>query len=288
MSKCLVCGIILLASSVCVAADAAASPKDTPAVVKEAVSSPSGGLNDIVLPSKDTSEYWVIRSYTVNELTAFLTKKRAEMKTKLGYFKSCIEQIGKTQDMLAADVKGVNDPALRAKAMGVFDTLEAKGTPIPPRQLSWDEVVEIGMKFEVSEGYSPIELEGQELDEFKSILKNKEQLCIKVRKETTQYADTIVKAWLYLGSIDKQKEFRYYVMDQKQQKEKVEEDKRMAYQQQQLDTIRQRNAAKQDAIWQEREQARKDSVEARRQADADARGRQRRLMDDYSQNGYSY
>jgi hypothetical protein len=277
----IICGMVIIVSFVCVAADATGSAKNVPVAAKDVNTVASGGLSDVVLPSEESAEYWVVRSYTVNELTSFLTKKRAELRGKLEYFKSYIEQIGKTQDMLASDIQGANDPVLRAKALGIFDELASKDITIPKKQLSWEELVEVGMKFKVSEGYSPIDVNGQELDDFKSILKRNEQFCIKVRKETLVLVDMVVKGWLYLGTIDKQKEFRLYVIDQKQQKEKAQEGKRLVSQEQHREARKQQNLTEQQNVWQEKQDARKQRYN-------DTRERQQRMENNYSQNGYSY
>jgi hypothetical protein len=283
MLKYLACSLVVIMSSVCIAADGSAA-KEAPAA-KDVNNVMTGGLYDVALPSQDSPKYWVIRSRAVNELTAFLTKKRTEMREKLAYFKSYIEQIGKTQDMLASDIKEANDPTLRAKAYGIFDELESRNTAVPPKRMSWEELVELSMKFEVDEGYTPVDINEQELVDFKTILKKDEQFCMKIRKETSNLADMVVKAWLYLGTIDKQNEFRRYMVDQKQQKEKAQEEKSAAFREQQKQAIRQQNMTEQQNAWQDKQDAKREAYNRARQ---EARDRQARLSNSYAQSGYSY
>ena len=280
MCKYIIGGLVLIISSACVATEAVESPNDVIAKPAEVNAATNGSLSNIVLPSKDSTEYWVIRSQAVNELISFLTKKRAELRSKLEYFKSYIEEIGKTQDMLASNIQGSDDPNLRAQALGIFDEMQSRGIAVPKKPLSWEELVEVGMRFEISEGYLPVDINEQELVGFKNTLKKNEQLCIKVRKETLEVADKAVKAWLYLGTIGKQKEFRFYVIDQKQKQEQAREERHLARQEQNRAARNQQRLDEQQNIWQEKQQGRTERIN-------DARERQSRREDVYSQNGYS-
>jgi hypothetical protein len=294
MSKQIIFGlvIILLVSSLCAAADQVPTEKDVPVtadvnIPADVNNSGPDGLDGIELPAKDSEEYWVIRSHAVAELTSFFTQKRAEMKEKLVYFKNYIEQIGKTEDMLAADIQGADDPVLRAKAFGIFDQLESKNIAIPKQPLSWEELVEVGMKYVLSEGYSPIDMNDQELVGFKDILKKKEQFCLKVRKETSDLANMIVKGWLYLGTIDKQKAFRLYVIDQKQLEKQAQEEKRNAIKAERKDAKNQQRLKGQDNRWQQKEDRRQNLEQEKL---ANTRERYQRQRDRYDQynNGYRY
>jgi hypothetical protein len=210
-------------------------------------------FNQIKLPSRDTAEYWVVRSQAVNELTSLLTKKRSEVKVKLSYFKDYIAQIGKTDEVLASDIQGSDDPKLRAQVFGILEELENRNIPIPKKPLSWDELVGAGMKFILSEGYLPVDIEGQEeLDNFKKILERKEQFCIKVRKETDGIVAVAIKSWLYLGTIEKQKEYRLYVNRQQQEKQALE-GKRQAIREEKVAADRQRREQEKQNIWQARQ-----------------------------------
>jgi hypothetical protein len=270
MYKQIVSGLVvaLLASFVCGADKAVEATKDAPMPAKEAEESTYGGLEDVVMPARDSTEYWIVRSQAVNDLTSFLTQKRADLKEKFAYFTAYIDQIGKAEDMLSSSIEGTDDPAVRAMALGITEELESKKITLPKKPLSWEELVEFSMKYILSEGYSPIYIvDEEEMESFKNILKRKEQFCLKVREETLGIVDKTIKAWLYLGTIEKQKEFRLYMLDQKKQKAQVREEKRREILDKQGEAARQRREMQKDAIAQEK---------------------QSRLQNRYYQNGYYY
>jgi hypothetical protein len=211
-------------------------------------------FDQIKLPSVDTAEYWVVRTQAVTELTSFMTKKRSEVKAKLGYFKDYIDQIGKTDEAIVSNMQGADDPKLRLQVLGVLDNLESKNIPIPQKPLSWEELVEFAMKFVLNEGYLPVTIEGQEeLDNFKKILERKEQFCIKVRKDAEAIVVVAVKSWLYLGTIDKQQDFRLYMLNRKQQEKQAVEDQRRAILDDKVAADRQRREQEKQNIWQNRQ-----------------------------------
>jgi hypothetical protein len=245
--------VVLLASFVCVAENAAPAAKNAPAEAKTEAA-PYGGLEEITLPAKDSAEYWVVRSQAVNDLTSFLTQKRAELKEKLSYFVAYLDQIGKTEDMVASNIEGTDDPAVRAMALGITDELQNKNITLPKKPLSWEELVEFSMKYIESEGYSPIDIVGdEEMASFKNILKRKETFCLKVREETLGIVDKAVKSWLYLGTIEKQKDFRLYMLEQKQQKAQAREEQRKAIIEKQGEAARQRREMQKDAKAQDKQ-----------------------------------
>jgi hypothetical protein len=244
----------VLAGFVSVAEDVSETTKNTPTPAKEAEVSTYSGLEENVLPAKDETDYWVIRSQAVNELTSFLTKKRAELKEKLAYFTEYLEQIGKTEDMLASNIEVKDDPETRAMALGIIEKLGEKNITLPKKPLEWDQLVEFSMKYIQNEGYSPIFIvDEDELESYKSVLKRNEQFCMKVRNETLGLVDKIVKAWVYLGTIEKQKDFRLYVLEQKKIKEQTRDEKRRAILDTQAEAARQRREMQKEAIAQEKQ-----------------------------------
>lgn len=256
--------LALLTSFVSAVETAAPAESNQPAAAK----APYGGLEDITLPPQDTAEYWVIRSQAVNDLTSFLTQKRAELKEKLAYFADYITLIGKTDDLLASTIEVTDDPAIRAMALGITDKLESKDITLPKKPLTWNELVEFSMKYIQSEGYSPVYLvDEEELTSFKNILSRNEQFCQKVRTETLGVVNKIIKSWLYLGTIEKQKDFRLYMLEQKKIKEQSREEKRRAILDTQAEAARQRRETQKQNVFQER---------------------QSRLQNQYNQGGYYY
>jgi hypothetical protein len=184
---------------------------------------------------------------------------------------------------LASNVPGADDPVLRAKVLGILDAAENRNITLPKKRLSWEEMVELGMKYILREGYTPVDINDAELVGFKEILRSKEQFCMKVRKETLDLVDKAVKAWLYLGSIQKQEEFQLYVINQKQQEKAIREGKRQAFQEQQGQIVRERQEAERQQIS-EGKQARRQNMEQERLQSASER--QSRMREAYDKQGY--
>jgi hypothetical protein len=246
--------VVFLGSFICVAEDTTSAAQNSMASAKDANVAPYGGLEEVTLPTRDSTEYWVVRSQAVNDLTSFLTQKRAELKEKLSYFVAYLDQIGKTEDMVASNIEGTDDPAVRAMALGITEELQNKNITLPKKPLSWEELVGFSMKYILSEGYSPIYIvDDEELESFKNILKRKEQFCLKVREETLSIVDKAIKSWLYLGTLEKQKDFRLYMLEQKQQKAQAREEQRKAILDKQGEAARQRREMQKDAIAQDKQ-----------------------------------
>lgn len=270
MYRKLTIGLILLAlTNVVIAAEKAMSAESNEIKVDQ--NEPNYALSDlegIKLPQKDDMEYWVIRSQAVNELTSFLTTKRANLQAKLVYFVDYINLLGKTDDMLSADIEISDDPLLRVKALGIEEELAKKNISVPKKPLDWEQLVEFSMRYIMSEGYSPIQiLDMDELESFKNILSRNEQFCMKVRKDTNDIVDKVVRSWIYLGMIGKQKDFRLYVVEQEKLKKETRDRQRQAILEKQAEEARQRREMQKQTIWQER---------------------QNRLQNQYNQGGYYY
>jgi hypothetical protein len=139
------------------------------------------------------------------------------------------------------------------------------------------------MRLVLDQGYSPVDMNDEELEGYKNVLKRNEQFCMKVRKETSDFADKVVRAWLYLGSINKQNEFRLYVLEQKQQKEADAAAKKAAFVEQQRQMRTDQIKAEQQDNWQQKQDRRKAVNDEKLE---NIREKQRRMRDYYSQNGY--
>jgi hypothetical protein len=208
------------------------------------------------LPDKDSEEYWVIRSAAINELTAFLTKKRTEVKTKIQYFKDYMGTIGLdyTKDFFAADIQVPNDVRLRAQILGILDKIEAKNIKLPQKPFTWEELVSLAMKMEMEEGYTPMQIENEEeLEQFKIILDRKEKFAIKVREEMEKYVQTAIKGWVYLGQMNKQEDFKVFALQVSEKKKQDQEAKRQALLEEKTEKDRQRREQEKQNIWQNRQ-----------------------------------
>jgi hypothetical protein len=245
-----VCGAILLAGfiSISSAANDTAVDKDKKAETEKD--------NSIKLPDQSSSEYWVIRSEAITELTPFITKKRAMLKERIQYFKDFMLANGLdyAKDFFAADIQVPADPKLRAGILGLLDKLEAKGIDLPPKPLTWDELVNVAMQFVQEEGYQPVQIEaGPELEQFKAILDRKEKLAIKIREELEVQLKLAIKAWLYLGQIKKQDEFRAFVVQTKEKNKQEMDAKRQQLLSDKTTADRTRREQEKQNIWQNRQ-----------------------------------
>jgi hypothetical protein len=286
MTKQIICTLVLVISACSVSAEPnqAAKEVNAPAAEAKTAAYVSGGLDEVALPEKNSEAYWVVRSRAVDELISFLTQRRADLKQKLTSFQNYIDKIGMTGDMLKSEIQFTKiEPEARMKALGVFDEAESKGINIPKKPLTWEQLVDLSMRLVVDRGYSPVDMNDEELEGFKNILKRNEQFCMKVRKETSDAADKVVKAWLYLGSIDKQNEFRLYVLELKQQKDAEVAARRAALTEQQRQMRSEQLKTEQQENWQQKQDRRRTVHDEKLE---NTRERQRSVRDYYNQNGY--
>jgi len=180
------------------------------------------------LPPQDSPEYWVLRSEAVRELTAFMTKKRKELKDKYAYFPGYLEEIGKTADFRSSGRKIPGDVKYRLEVLGLLDAFEQRNIQLPENPMNWTQVINVAMQFVWAEGHLETNIEsGEELQRFKDILQRKERFCMKVRSDVKVTVDACVQAWFYLETIDQQPGFRVYVF-QEQLKENEAKMKRQA------------------------------------------------------------
>ena len=216
MKKCLFVFLVLVLSvNLCLAAEG-----DKKVSPEEKISPTEQMHADIKLPSKDSTEYWIIRSQSITELIPFLTKKRTEMKGNLKLFTDYLMVIDKGEAFVASDLEVKFTPTIYAKALGIYDELESKGVNFPDKLLTWDQTVEFAMRFVLQEGYMPVDIDGkEELDMYKKICMQKEKYGVKVQKEVRQILNKCVRVWTYLGTIEKQSAFRVFAYQEKEAKE---------------------------------------------------------------------
>ena len=180
-------------------------------------------FEDIELPEKDSSEYWVVRSEAMGELTPLLTRKRAEMKKKRQMLADYLLQIGKAEDMAAANVEVPDDPTLYAKALGLIDEYKQRDIALPPKLPTWEETAQFSMRFVLYEGYRPMQFDGvEDAKGFADLCKKKEQYAQKVRKEMRSYVKDCLKMWTYLGTIDQQAAAKEWAVGMKMDAKKAQ------------------------------------------------------------------
>ena len=221
---------ILLVPMVVIAEETTPAPA-TDVVIEEVK------FEDIPLPSKESPEYWVVRSEAITELTPVLTSKRAEMKKKRQMLADYLLKIGKAQEMASKQIEVPDDPKLYAQALGMAETFEQKDIELPNKLPTWDELAEFSMRFIISEGYIPMDFDGtDDVASFIEVVKKKEQYAQKVRQEMRGYVKDALKMWIYLGEIDEQSAAKEWVVQMKVDAEMAKgaeramlaEDRRMA------------------------------------------------------------
>jgi hypothetical protein len=221
--------VIVLFSMACVVACCGAQSnqgENAPEISKE---------QDIGLPAKESTTYWVIRSQAMVELIPFLTKKRTEFKGHLKLLTDYLTSIGQAEAFLASGTEAPLSPRLYAEALGKTEEMKERHIPLSDKPLTWEQTVELAMKHVLREGYLPTDIEGEEeLRMYKDICKQKEKYGNKVRKEVRQVAQKAMNIWLYLGKIDQQGRYKLFVYETKklerearaQRKERIREEAR--------------------------------------------------------------
>lgn len=178
------------------------------------------------LPSKDTAQYWVLRSQTMTEFIPLLTKKRTEFKSNSKLMSQYLKKIAKTQDFLDSGIKAPDSPELYAKAVGIADRMARANIEVPEKTLPWEQAVELAMTLIMNEGYLPTDVSGkEELKTIKKICAQKEEYGRKIRKELHGHVQKCMDIWFYLETLDKQQECKKYVRLEKEKQQKAQEDR---------------------------------------------------------------
>jgi hypothetical protein len=196
----------------------------------------------IVLPPQNTSEYWVVRSRAISELITFLTMKRTELNEDLSHFTSFLDKLGKADDFITSNVEVPKDPKYRFQMLGILeDVEESASVKVPEKPMTWEQMVEIAMKFVVEEGYSSVDFEdGEELRQYKAVLKNRENFLKKIRSDVNNQVEACLKAWFYLDTINQQTGFKLYRFQTVESERKSKEEKAAASRAEQGAEARQR------------------------------------------------
>ncbi len=111
-----------------------------------------------VLPEKNTTEYWVVRSQAMTEFIPFLTKKRTEVKQIRQMLADYLLKIDEADKFADRNLPVVFDGKVYADILRIREGIEQMNVNIPKERPSWDALVEIAMKHVVYEGYVPTEI----------------------------------------------------------------------------------------------------------------------------------
>lgn len=210
---------------------------------------------EVTLPAKTTSEYWVVRSRAISELITFLTMKRTELNDALNHFTGYLDKLGKADDFITANVEVPKDPKLRFQMLGILEDVEASSVKVPEKPMTWEQMVEIAMKFVVEEGYSSVDFEdGEELRQYKAVLKNRENFLKKIRSDVNNQVEACLMAWFYLGTINQQTGFKLYRFQTTEAERKAKEDKAKSSRAEQGAEARQRRRDLKDEETRRRQQ----------------------------------
>ena len=99
----------------------------------------------------------------------------------------------------------------RFQVLGLLEDLEESSVNVPKEPMTWEQMVEIAMKFVVEEGYNSVDFsDGEELRQYKAVLKNRENFLKKIRSDVNNQVEACLFAWFYLGTINQQTGFKLY------------------------------------------------------------------------------
>jgi len=195
----------------------------TTGVGKNVVDKGMPAAPEVKLPSKDTVEYWVIRSQTLTEFVPYMTQKRTEFKETRKLMSEFLVSIGKGEDFLKSNVKAPDNPKLYHEVIGMGDRIAQADVNLPEKRLDWEPGVEFAMRIIMIEGYLPTHVaDDEEFETIKQLCAQKEKYGQKVREELHGFVQECLDVWFYLDTIDKQAAYREYafLVEEKERKEK--------------------------------------------------------------------
>lgn len=163
---------------------------------------------EIKMPEKGTPEYWNLRSEAIGELLPLLTKKRSEVKTTKQMLAEYLVKIGKASEFAGQNIPVPTDPNVFIDILQLRQMFPDMKVPNAKRP-TWDELMSVVMRHVLVEGYLPTTVEqGDELNEFTTMCRKKEEYGQKVRQELRSNVDQCARMWVYLDSIKKLDEFK--------------------------------------------------------------------------------
>jgi len=246
----------------------------------------------IPLPSKNSPEYWNVRSEAISEFLPFLTKKRAEMKSDRQLFEDYLLKSGKASEFAAKNIPVPNDPKVYFEILQMGQALQDMNIPKPKKRPSWNEIMDVVMKHVVFEGYLPTTVQEDELTQYIQICNQKEQYGQKVRKDLRSALDQCARMWVYLDSIGKLDDFKAYYADLRLEQETQRSQKKAQVTEAHRQAVMQREAQKEQQKFQDA-QAREEFSSTQKERHYDSRqtrlqSRQTLLDDRFVNSGVYY
>jgi hypothetical protein len=210
--------------------------------------------DDLKLPDKNTTEYWVLRSQTCTESIPFLTQLRSEKRGIVDLMVQFLKKTGKAQDFLKSGVKAPESPELLLKEIGDDKRYAEMGLDIPINPLDWEQAVEDAMRFVLYEGYLPTDLDGEdELEMIKQLCSQKERFCKKVRNELHETIREGLDIWFYLETIGQQEACDEFIHNQFEAEQLEKEQAQGEVKDHLTEQKLKRQEQQKQNIWQERQ-----------------------------------
>ncbi|MHC4759587.1 MAG: hypothetical protein ACYTE8_13130 [Planctomycetota bacterium] len=210
----------------------------------------TGNEMDVQLPEKDSTLYWVVRSQALVEFVPHLTKKRAEFKEHLKMATDYLVSIGKAEEYAASDIDAEFSTKLYAETFGLTEEFKEKNIPLTSEPLTWEDSVELSMRFVLIEGYLPTQIEGdEELAMYKEICTGKERYGKKVLEDLRVVVEKCMRIWLYLGEIDQQAGYRVFAHETKAWEQSEKQARSEQFQEARRETKREQQQMEQQRKW---------------------------------------
>lgn len=209
----LLCAGLTMVRAVDAPSDPAAASKSSIDKVAEKAEA-TAVAEEPVLPEKNSTEYWVVRSVAMTEFIPLLTKKRTELKKKAQLLADYLVKIGKADEFAALKMPVTYDAKVYTDILQIGEAFAQMNMEMPKERPSWDVLVEIAMKYVIYEGYWPTDVEeGEDAILYIEMCRKKEEYGQKVRKDIRVMLDQAAKVWFYLDSIGQLKNFKAYAAD---------------------------------------------------------------------------
>ncbi len=206
------------------------------------------------LPEKGSTEYWVVRSQALTELSPFLSRTRREAKGHYEALTEYIKYIGKGQEFLASDIKVAYSPAEYAKAIGKSEDFVERNIELPIKPMTWDQLVEWAMEFVLDGGFEPTETKSdEEVKMIKDICKQKEAYTKKIRNDLRKIAQDCMEMKAYMESIDQFDACVKYTHYQEKEKERAKKERAKAGREELAANERRRRELERKNEWAEKQ-----------------------------------
>lgn len=214
MYKTILIALLLAGLNTAMAAEKVNDPNTAAKEPAREMAEETAAAEEPALPSKDSTEYWVIRSEAMNDFIPLLTKKRTEIKMKRQLLADYLLKVGKADEFADRQMPVTYDAKVYADIMQIGEAFRQRNMELPKERPSWDALVEIVMTFIVVDGYWPADVEkGDDAAMYIELCKKKEEYGQKVRKDIRSVLDQAAKAWVYLDSIGELDNFKAYAAD---------------------------------------------------------------------------